>query len=80
MAELRISFPKELKSEMEAHPEIDWAVVFKKAALKILHRLSLAEFIESKLTKSEFTEEDAERLGESAKLSRLKELKSQGII
>ena len=80
MAELRISFPEDLKLEIEIHPEIDWSIVFKRAALKILHRLSLAEFIESKLFKSEFTEEDAERLGELAKQSRLKELKSQGRI
>ena len=80
MAEITITFPKELKNEIEEHPEIDWALIFKKAAIKFLRKLELAEFIETKLDKSEFTEQDALRLGELAKERRLKQLKLEGII
>jgi len=80
MAEITISFPKEVKLEIESHPEINWDEVFREAAAKMLDKLSLLEFIETKLDKSEFTEEDAIKLGERAKERRLKELKSQGIV
>ena len=33
MEEIRVSFPKELKVEIEQHPEIDWSAIFKKAAV-----------------------------------------------
>ncbi len=80
MVEITISFPKELKGEIESHPEIDWALIFKKAAVKLLRRLELAEFIETKLDKSEFTEQGSLRLGELVKERRLKQLISERII
>ena len=80
MEELKIPLPKELKLQIEAHPEIDWSSVFKKTAVKLLHKLELIEFIESKLDRGEFSEEDAIRLGEFVKQQRLKELKSKGLL
>lgn len=80
MEELKILIPKELKLLIEEHSEIDWTMVFKKSALKLLNRLELLDFLESKLTESEFTEEDALKLGELAKLNRLKELKSLDLL
>ena len=80
MAEIKVSFPDDLKSKIEKHPEIDWSMLFKKAAIKMLHRISLLEFIENKLEKSEFTEQDAIELSEKIKEKRLKELKSKKIL
>ena len=80
MIEITIPFPKRLKEEIEMHPEIDLAVVFKKAAVKILHRLELIEFLDTKLENSEFTEEDALKLSELVKEKRLKQLKSEGLL
>jgi hypothetical protein len=80
MEELKISLPKEIQIQIELHPEIDWSIVFKKSVLKLLHKLELADFIESKLEFSEFTEEDANKLGELAKQHRLEELKSKGLV
>ena len=80
MAEIKISFPDKIKAEIEEHPEIDWSIIFRKAAIRMLHRLSLSDFIDKKLDKSEFTEQDASELSEKVKNERLKELKSKGII
>ena len=80
MPEITISFPQELKSKIEAHSEIDWSVIFRHAAQKMLHKLALVKFLETKLDKSEFAEKDAEELSERVNLDRLKELKSRGII
>ena len=80
MAELRISFPSELKEKIEEHPEIDWSLVFRRVATKLLQRLALLEFLETKLDKSEFTEKDAFDLSKRVKENRLKELKSQGML
>ena len=80
MEELKILLPKKIKSEIKEHPEIDWSLVFRRVAIKILHRLSLLEFLETKLDKSEFTEKDALELSKMAKQSRLEELKLQGIV
>ncbi len=80
MEKIVISLPREIKLEIEEHPEIDWAMIFRKAAKEMLNKLALAEFLDKKLDKSEFTEEDAHRLGELAKQNRLKQLKSLEII
>ena len=80
MEELKIPLPEELLLQIELHPEIDWPAVFKRSALRLLHKLELADFIELKLESSEFTEEDADKLGELAKQHRLEELKSKGLL
>lgn len=80
MVEVRISFPEELKEKIEEHPEINWSLVFRRAAAKLLHKLALIEFLETRINKSEFTEQDVEELSDKIKQERLKELKSQGIL
>lgn len=76
MAEIRISFPENLKEQIEHHPEIDWSLIFRNAVIKMLHKIRLLKFIETKLDKSEFTEQDAIDLSERVKAERLKQLKS----
>jgi len=80
MPNVTVSVPEKLKQEMDSLRTINWSEVFRRAVTDFIHKLSLAEFLETKLIKSEFTEEDAQRLGELAKQDRLKKLKEQGII
>jgi len=80
MEEIKIPVRKEVKVEIEKHPEINWAEVFGKAAVKTLHKLAVLKFMEEKLSKSGFTEEDAIRLSDEIKQSRLRELKEKGLI
>ncbi|MDO8460704.1 MAG: hypothetical protein Q7S74_06345 [Nanoarchaeota archaeon] len=65
---------------MDTLKTVNWSEVFRKAAAEFIHKMALVEFLETKLSRSEFTEEDAQRLGESAKQERLKRLKQQGIV
>ena len=74
MAKITIQFPKNIKEQIEHHPEIDWSLIFKKAAIKILHKMQLLNFLETKIDKSEFTEQDALDLSEKIKIERLKYL------
>jgi len=69
-----------LKRKIESHPEVDWTFILNNAVNRMLNKIELVEFIESKLDDSEFTEEDANRLGELAKQNRLKELKTKGFL
>ncbi len=71
---------KELRKKIETHPEIDWFFILNNVVNKMLDKIELAEFLESNLTASEFSEEDSNRLGELAKQNRLKELKSKGFL
>lgn len=80
MEEFKIELPKEIALEIAEHPEIDWSLIFKKAAKRMIDRLSLIEFIEKKLDKSEFTEQDALELSGKIKQKRLDYLKSHKII
>jgi len=71
---------EELKRKIKEHPEIDWSFILSNTINKMLHKIELSEFLESKLEDSEFSEEDAERLGELSKKDRLNELRSKGIL
>lgn len=80
MANITLSVSEELKEKIEEHPEINWSLVFRRAAAKLLHKLALIELLEIRIDKSEFTEQDVEELSDKIKQDRLKELKSPGIL
>ncbi len=80
MPNITVSVSEELKRKMDTLSTVNWSEVFRKAVADFIHKMSLAEFLETKLSKSEFTEEGAQRLGELAKQERLKRLKEQGIV
>ena len=80
MTEIKIKLPKEFEKRIEEHPEIDLSLIIEKALFKILRRIELVDFLELRLNESEFTEEDADRIGELVKQHRLKELKSKGLL
>ncbi|MAG02502.1 hypothetical protein CMI42_04135, partial [Candidatus Pacearchaeota archaeon] len=61
----------ELRSQIEKHPEIDWSIVVKKA-IEMKEKIKALESMEEIASKSRFTEEDANRMGEQAKQNRLK--------
>ena len=46
----------------------------------MLHKLALIDFLERKLGKSDFTEQDAEELSDKVKSTRMNELRSKGLI
>ena len=80
MPNITISVPEDLKIKMDNLSTVNWSEVFRKAVADYIHKMALAEFLETKLTQSEFTEADAQKLGELAKQHRIKKLKEQGII
>ena len=71
---------EKLKKELDSMPEINWSESVREFLSKRAKRLLLLKKIDRLLENSEFTEEDAERLGELSKQNRLKALKSEGIL
>ncbi|MEX0920979.1 MAG: hypothetical protein WDZ62_01820 [Candidatus Pacearchaeota archaeon] len=78
--EFKVNLPEEFEKKVREHPELNLSSVIEKALLGVLDRFDLVGFIDSKLDKSNFTKEDADRLGELAKQNRLKELKSKNLL
>ena len=60
MVNITLSVPEELKKEMEKFPEINWSVLFREMIKK---RIMLLKHIREFTKDSEFTEEDAIKLG-----------------
>lgn len=77
MASITFAVDEELKSEISKFIWVVWSELVKQELTK---KLEFLEFLKSKLDKSEFSKEDADKLGELAKINRLEELKSKGII
>jgi len=80
MPNITLSIPEDLKKKLDSMPEINWSEAMRIFLAKRAKRLLLLRKIDNLLENSEFTEEDAERLGELAKKDRLGELKSKGLI
>lgn len=80
MPNVTLSIPEKLKEDLDSLPEINWSESVREFLSKKIRRALLLKKIDKMLENSEFTEEDAERLGELAKQDRLKELKSKRII
>lgn len=80
MPNVTLSISEKLKKDLDSLPEINWSESIREFLSKKIKRALLLKRIDKLLENSEFTEEDAERLGELAKQNRLKELKSKGII
>ena len=80
MPNITLSIPEQLKNDLDLLKEINWSESMREFLSKRVKRALLLKKIEKLLENSEFTEEDAERLGELSKQERLKELKSKGIL
>lgn len=80
MPNITLSVPEDLKKKLDSMPEINWSESVREFLTRRAARLLLLKRIDQLLENSEFTEEDAERLGELAKQHRLRELKSKGIL
>jgi len=80
MPNITLSISEELKEELDKMPEVNWSESMREFLVKRAKRVLLLKKIDKMLENSEFSEEDAERLGELAKQNRLKELKSKGIL
>lgn len=64
MGNMTLAIPDELQKKMSKHSEIRWSTVAR-AALE--RKLSELELMDKLLSKSELTEEDAERIGHDIK-------------
>ena len=64
MVSLTLAVPKELKSLMEKHPEINWSEV---ARQSIWEKSKILEKMDKLLSKSKFTKEDALKHGKIVK-------------
>lgn len=64
MPNMTIRVPEDLKSAMDAHPEINWSEVARQSMWEYLHKLQLADSIAAE---SELTEADARELSEDVK-------------
>ena len=72
MVSMTLSVPKEMKHEMDTFPEINWSSVAREAIKK---KLLLLERFRKFTAESEFTEEDAIKLGRELKKSQTARLK-----
>lgn len=78
MPNITLSIPEELKKKLDLMPEVNWSESMREFLTKRAKRLLLLKKIDKILEDSEFTQEDADRLGELVKQTRLRELKSKG--
>ncbi|MEK6907228.1 MAG: hypothetical protein AABW45_01755 [Nanoarchaeota archaeon] len=80
MTSLTFAIPDEIKSEMKNLSWINWSELAKKEIIKELKRQEmLSEFIKI-VSKSKFTERDADELSKKVKDSMYKNLKKEGSI
>ena len=77
MPTLTLAIPKELKHEMESIPELNWSEIAREAILKKIKEYKLFKSI---ISKSKFSEEDADILSDKVKSSMLKGLKKRGLV
>ena len=80
MVSITLSIPVELKQKMDKFAWLNWSALAREAFVKRMKQLEILSKFDNLFENSEFSEEDANRLGELAKIDRLKELKSKGII
>jgi len=80
MPNITLSIPEKLKKELDLLSEINWSESVREFLSNKVKRAMLLKKIDKLLENSEFTEEDANILGELAKNNRLKELKAKGLI
>jgi len=64
MVNMTLSIPEELHKEMQVHSEIKWSEIARQAFEK---RVKELHYVDELLRNSEFTEEDAERIGHKIK-------------
>ncbi len=60
MVSMTLAIPREMKIEMDEHPEINWSEIARQA---IQQKLVLLEHMDKLLAKSKLTEKDALELG-----------------
>ncbi len=64
MGNMTLSIPEELHKKMREHTELKWSDIARQAFERKLKEIELTEKL---LSKSELTEEDAERIGHAVK-------------
>jgi len=81
---ITLSVPEDLKNEMNEFKHINWSAVARKAITEELSNLSKLTLLNSIISKSKLSEEEAEKfaveLGRKIKKERAKELKKRGLL
>jgi predicted CopG family antitoxin len=80
MPTVTITISDEIKKELQKFSWINWSEVAREEVIKREKRLEELKKIEKILSKSKFTEKDAEELSEKVKLAMHKKLKDEGLI
>ena len=73
MVSLTLAIPKEIRKEMDKHPEINWSEVARQA---ILRKILLLRKMDSLLRKSKLTDKEALELGREVNKALSKRYKS----
>ncbi|MBA3064788.1 hypothetical protein FP803_05100 [Candidatus Woesearchaeota archaeon] len=69
MPNITLSLPKDLKSNMDKLPEVNWSEITREFLSEKVKRLVLLKKLDKMLENSELTEKDCIRMGREAKKS-----------
>jgi len=75
MPTITLTVPEEVKLELKRLSWVNWSEVAREVFLKRQERMEALERVEKILSKSKFTEKDADELGEKVKKSMHERLK-----
>ena len=77
MPTITLTVPEEVKLELKRLAWVNWSEVAREVFLKQQKRLEALEKLEKILSKSKFTEKDADELGKKVKLAMHERLKKE---
>ncbi|MFH1637028.1 MAG: hypothetical protein ABIB71_01220 [Candidatus Woesearchaeota archaeon] len=80
MVTATLTVSDEVKSEFEHFPWVNWSELARQEFLEDVKKQEALERLLELVSKSEFTEEDADRLSKKVKASMHKQLKREGLI
>lgn len=80
MASVTFSIPDKIKSDMKELPWVNWSEVAREKALEVLEKYKELEKALKLVSKSRFSEKDAEALSKKVKGAMHKRLKDKGLV
>ncbi|AJF62735.1 MAG: hypothetical protein QT11_C0001G0593 [archaeon GW2011_AR20] len=80
MTSLTFAIPDEFKSEMKKLSWVNWSELANKELVEELKRQEMLKEFKKIVSKSKFTEKDADELSKKVKDSMYKKLKKEGLI
>ena len=80
MVSITLSVPEEIKHKMEEFPEMNWSGFIRKTIIEKTQELSWKEQMLTKLKNEQPRQEWAVRLQRASRASRVKQLRSKGLV